>query len=101
MIIRIVKLPIKKENIPSFERLFESSRDQIRAFAGCNGLELLQDRYDPALFFTYSLWESEQALEAYRDSEFFRATWKKTKAFFRARAEAWSLVKAEEQNRNS
>ena len=91
MLTRIVCLRFKRENIPSFERIFENSRDQIRAFPGCNHLELLREPGNEGVFFTYSKWDSESALEKYRKSEFFREVWSETKILFAAPAKAWSL----------
>ena len=40
MLIRIVKLTFKPENIASFEQIFEASKSGILAFEGCNMVEL-------------------------------------------------------------
>jgi heme-degrading monooxygenase HmoA len=53
-------------------------------------LELLNGTDQPEVFFTYSHWESVEALENYRHSELFRTTWTKAKPLFAAKAEAWS-----------
>ena len=91
MIKRIVKMTFREEKIEEFLVLFEEIHDLIRHFDGCRHLELWRSK-DPAnVFFTYSLWESEAALEAYRRSHLFRNTWSRTKALFAGRAEAWSV----------
>ena len=91
MLIRIVKLTIREENISSFEQIFETTKNTIRGFEGCDLLELYKDRNDPKIFFTYSRWNSEEDLEAYRQSDFFRNIWGKTKLLFDAKPEAWSV----------
>ena len=91
MLTRIVQMTFEPENIPSFERIFRESSDQIRAFPGCLQLDLFQDLSNPAVFFTFSIWESEAHLEAYRNSEFFREVWGKTRQLFTGKARAWSL----------
>ncbi len=83
----------ERENIPSFERIFEASQEYIRSFEGCRHLELYKDLGNPDVFFTYSIWESEEALEAYRTSGFFREVWGKTRALFAEKPQAWSLEK--------
>jgi quinol monooxygenase YgiN len=98
MIIRIVKLNFKKENISSFELLFKETKDTIIGFEGCSLLELYQDTHDPSIFFTYSQWETEQHLEAYRKSDFFRKVWGQTKLLFEDRADAWSVQKIHSLN---
>ncbi|UCD61721.1 MAG: antibiotic biosynthesis monooxygenase [Flavobacteriaceae bacterium] len=91
MLIRIVKLTLKKENIASFEQIFEETKNFIRNFEGCLSLELYQDRKQSNIFFTYSTWEKEENLDDYRKSDFFRNVWGKTKLLFEDKPEAWSV----------
>jgi quinol monooxygenase YgiN len=92
MIKRIVKMTFRPEAAEVFLRdVFEPSKARIRAFEGCRHMELLRHSSRPEVLFTLSHWESEAALEAYRQSALFRDTWAKTKALFAEKAEAWSL----------
>ena len=93
MLVRIVKLTFKKENITSFERIFAETQQKILGFKGCALLELYQDINNPAIFFTYSHWESTKFLDDYRQSDLFRETWSRTKVLFDAKPEAWSISK--------
>ena len=93
MLVRIVKLSFKTENISSFEKVFAETKTQIREFDGCNLLELYQDKNNPNIFFTYSYWNNENDLENYRNSDFFKSVWSKTKVMFDAKPEAWSVSK--------
>lgn len=90
MMTRIVKMKFKKEEIGSFKRLFSINKENIRAQPGCHGLKLLEGQEGLGTFFTYSLWESEDHLNAYRHSELFKEVWKNTKALFAEKAMAWS-----------
>jgi len=92
MLVRIVKLTFKKENISSFEQLFDEVKNKILNFEGCTNLILYQDLQDPSVFFTYSYWNDEKVLEQYRNSEFFKLTWARTKLLFDKKPEAWSLT---------
>ncbi len=76
--------------------VFEKSKAKIRAFSGCRHMELLQHETEPNVLFTLSFWENAAALEAYRNSDLFLETWKKTKALFEKKAEAWSVVVIDE-----
>ncbi|OQD43055.1 antibiotic biosynthesis monooxygenase [Croceivirga radicis] len=93
MIVRIVKLTFKTEEIANFEHIFEETKANIRNFEGCNFLELYQDVNSPQQFFTYSYWETQDHLESYRQSDFFKSVWSKTKVLFAAKPEAWSVTK--------
>ncbi|HLW15508.1 MAG TPA: antibiotic biosynthesis monooxygenase [Flavobacteriaceae bacterium] len=95
---RIVKLEFEEAKVPEFLSDFEAVKDKIRAFPGCERLELLQDKSDKGVFFTYSTWKSEEALEAYKNSALFGEVWPKTKALFRDKPMAWSVSSLQELN---
>ncbi len=92
MLIRIVKLTIHPDKIDEFKSIYESHMELIRERKGCEKLELLQEkgRYSNVVM-TYSYWQSEEDLAAYRDSELFIKVWKTVKPLFSAKAEAWSM----------
>ncbi|MFT6166380.1 MAG: quinol monooxygenase YgiN [Vicingaceae bacterium] len=90
MIVRIVKLTFRKEEIDTFKQVLEESKELIRAFPGVLHLQMLQSADNPCIFFTYSHWENSTALENYRHSNLFKSTWAKTKILFAEKAEAWS-----------
>jgi heme-degrading monooxygenase HmoA len=91
MFIRIVKMKFKKEACAAFEANFDQNKKKIRAFPGNERLELLQDKNDPTTYFTYSYWQKEEDLEAYRNSDLFKEVWSYTKTLFDAKPEAWSV----------
>lgn len=91
MFIRIVKMHFRKAEVEAFQKLFEESSPQIRAFEGCRHLELLRDLNNQNIFFTYSYWGEPAQLEAYRHSSLFKSVWSRTKPLFEKPAEAWSV----------
>jgi len=93
MIIRIVKMKFQAEKVGDFLQLFEQKKLKIEAWDGCTHLELWQDEQDANTFFTYSHWQSEEQLNAYRAHPFFRETWKISKSFFSEAPQAWSVKK--------
>ena len=90
MITRLVKLTFAEQHVPTFIQIFESSKNLIRAFEGCEHVELLNDVENPNIFFTRSIWRSETDLNLYRESELFQTTWAKTKILFSDKPHAWS-----------
>lgn len=93
MFIRIVKLSFHPENVPAFLENFHQNKEHIRNFPGNTFLELYQDKANPSIFFTYSIWQEEQDLENYRHSELFQEVWTFTKALFNDKPQAWSVDK--------
>ena len=92
MIVRIVQMTFRPEQIKEFITLFYERKQIISNFPGCTHLELWQDSTHDNIFFTYSIWNSEADLNHYRFSEFFKDTWGKTKMLFADKPQAWSLI---------
>jgi quinol monooxygenase YgiN len=82
MIIRIVRMTFKETSIDAFLKIFDASKDKIRNRPGCRHLELLEDHSSENIFSTYSIWESEDDLNDYRNSDLFGAVWPDTKLLF-------------------
>jgi quinol monooxygenase YgiN len=95
MITRIVKLTFKPEFIHEFILLFNESKSFIKAFEGNTFLALKNDIKNNNIFFTISQWESEEALDAYRKSDYFAEIWTRTKVLFGDKPEAWTLDQIE------
>lgn len=91
MLTRLVKLTINEDKAGDFLRIFEESKAKILAFEGCRHLKLFSDKKYPNIFFTYSIWEDQTALNNYRNSDLFKDTWSRTKILFACKPEAWSM----------
>ena len=91
MFTRIVKMSFHEDQVDEFLANFDKNKELIRAFEGCHHLKLLNDKNNPGIFFTYSIWESDAHLEAYRNSDLFKGVWAKTKVLFNDKPEAWSV----------
>lgn len=95
MITRIVKMTFRPDAVADFVTVFNNSKHLIRGFEGCQYLELLREKAEGNVFFTYSRWDDESCLENYRHSELFATTWANTKIHFAAKPEAWTVDVAE------
>ena len=91
MIKRIVKLTFQEDKVNDFIKIFEKSKSKIKANKGCHHVELLQVMKDSNIFFTFSIWDDEAALNNYRHSLLFEKVWAETKALFSDKPEAWSV----------
>lgn len=96
MILRVVRMTFREDRVADFLQNFELNKEKIRNFAGCRYLELWQDEHYKNIFMTYSHWESEEALNQYRDSELFKSVWGFTKTLFAAKPMAFSAKKIDE-----
>jgi len=91
MVTRIVKLTFQADRIADFMAFFDTIDTQVSRFEGCNGMRLLRDIHHPEVVFTYSYWNSEDALNNYRDSDLFGTVWPTIKPWFAAKPEAWTV----------
>ncbi len=91
MITRLVKMTFKEAHVEDFRNYFPDIVDRIRNREGCQHVELMHDIKDRRIFFTYSKWDSEENLNAYRNSELFGQVWPKVKKWFDDKPEAWSV----------
>ncbi|WP_066757816.1 putative quinol monooxygenase [Crocinitomix algicola] len=87
---RIVKMTFKEEHCMDFENYFESIKDKVAGQPGCSGVKLLKDVAENGVYFTYSYWQSQSDLNAYRNTSLFGAVWPKVKKWFADKPEAWS-----------
>lgn len=84
-------MTFQEDKVNTFLAIFKEKKKDIRGFPGCHHLELFQDIHLPGIFFTYSYWDNEAALNAYRHSDLFASTWKDTKVLFADKPAAWSV----------
>ena len=91
MLKRIVKMEFDETKLADFLESVKGKKEIIQSFNGCEHLEFWQDQNDPCIIFTYSCWQTEDDLNAYRFSQFFKDTWQFTRTCFRRKAEAWSF----------
>jgi quinol monooxygenase YgiN len=83
VVIRLVSLKCKPEDVDAFRLVLRESSLRVRQFPGCLSLQIVNDITDPASFFTLSTWRDEGALEAYRISPLFKEIWPRVKSFLR------------------
>lgn len=91
MIIRIVKLTFQEDKTQDFLNYFGTIKQVVNTFPGCQGMKLIQNIHSPNVIMTYSHWDSEKALNNYRDSDTFIKVWTTIKQWFDDKPEAWSM----------
>jgi len=92
MIVRTVRLTFLEGESLTFWKLIEPKLSLIRNFQGCSHLEIWQDLQDPNVMTSYSIWESEEHLNAYRKSSLFGEVWPQIKVLLVHPAQANSYV---------
>lgn len=86
-------MTFEPESVEAFLQVFDTSKEKIRNFPGCQHLELHKDYNADNIFSTYSIWENEEALNAYRHSDLFKSVWAQTKPKFSEKPVAFSSKK--------
>ena len=92
MIVRIVKMTFDETKVDQFIAMTETLKPKIIAYDGCRYLDILQDVKQKNVLFSYSHWDSEEHLDHYRYSEFFKDTWRTLSQWFSDKPTAWSTI---------
>ena len=92
MITRIVRMEFQPVHVNDFLAQFDTIKNRIRAYPGVQQLELHRDTTQSNVFYTYSKWDDEAALEVYRQSEQFKGAWSEVKVWFKGKPQAFSLL---------
>ena len=77
--------------VNEFMEVYRQNWTRIKGFEGCSHVELLQGEAQKNVFFTYSIWQSEDHLERYRSSDLFQTIWSSTKILFNDKPLAWTV----------
>ena len=80
------------ERCQDFEDFFVEIKEQIKGQPGCHDVQLMKDNAQSGVYFTYSIWDDQESLDAYRNTELFGKVWPTVKAWFAAKPEAWSTT---------
>ena len=96
MIKRIVRLTVKDAAAKeAFQEIYRSRNPYKNGVPGCREVKVMQDVNDDDVYYTVSIWDSNDDLEAYRNSDYFAKTWPMVKAQLSKRAEAFSMAETE------
>ena len=85
-------MDFEPDKVEEFISFFHSIKDRIADTPGCNHVELCKDSKLDHVYFTFSRWDSEESLEAYRESALFENVWAQTKVLFGGKPLAYSLL---------
>ena len=91
MITRIVKLEFQEGKTEAFFIFFDTIKNKVNSFPGCQGMRLHRDINNLNIVMTYSQWDSQESLDIYRNSETFGKVWPKIKPWFTNKPQAWSV----------
>lgn len=89
-ILRIVRMTFRPEEVDRFVQEFNTLQPRVASVPGCASVRLERDAKDPTVCATFSVWDSEDSLNAYRASALFGEIWPDTKRRFAAAPEVWT-----------
>jgi quinol monooxygenase YgiN len=84
-------MTVKEESVEKFTAYLDTVKDDIKAFNGCEHLDVFRDKENKSIYFSYSIWKSEWHLNRYRKSPFFQETWGTLKQWFSKDTQAWTV----------
>ena len=88
---RIVKLILLEGEEENFLNIYRTRNPSLKNVKGCQSTCVLKSITSDQEFFTLSVWDSVQALEDYRNSEYFKETWSLVKQLLGGKTQVWNL----------
>lgn len=88
-------MEFEEDRTDDFHQLFEEVKPRILKFPGCTEVQVCTDPDHSNVRYTLSHWDSNDSLNSYRNSAFFKTTWRKTKELFSGKPRAYSLITGE------
>ena len=85
-------MEFQPDKVEEFTAFFETIKDKIAGVSGCHHVELCKDSKLDHVYYTFSRWEDEGKLDAYRHSALFEEVWDRTKKLFGGKPLAYSLL---------
>jgi hypothetical protein len=79
-------------HVDDFLAHFSTIKPLIRSFPGVQHVELHRDASQSNVFYTFSKWDGDGDLEAYRQSDLFKGAWSQAKKWFAGKPQAFSLL---------
>ena len=96
MIKRVVRLTVKDAAAKeAFQEIYRSRNPYKNGVKGCQDVKVMKDVNEDNVYYTVSLWDRNEDLEAYRQSDYFAETWPMVKAQLSKRAEAFSMTETD------
>lgn len=91
MVVRLVALRVQTDRQAELAAVLAESYPRVRAVSGCQGIQILQDVTDSLRYVSWSLWDTVEALEAYRAGPVYAEVWPRIRACLAERAQAQTL----------
>lgn len=90
MITRIIKLATK-DTPEDFMEYMNEVIPEFSAMEGCQQVEVLRGKINEHIFFIYTIWKNNTALNKFRHSEFNQVFWNKLMEMSESRPQVWSV----------
>ncbi len=91
MIVRIVHMFFRPHALEQLMPLIHRQLRNVMSHPGCLAVKLFRDTSDPDHLCTFSIWEDQEALDDYRQSDHFIEVWSTLKSHFAKPPQAYSF----------
>ena len=91
MIIRVVKIPIKDASINSFIKRIPIISNEVRRVSGCIHNDIFRDKMKENIFYSYTIWNSDEDIEKYLGSQYYKDIWGDLWDYFEGTPKSWKI----------
>lgn len=91
MITRITKFQIEPTQRKAFSEFMKQFKDELISADGCRHFDVLRDKNDDLNLFMFMIWDSDEKLEKFRNSDLNKLLIKKIDSFSKGEPSSWTV----------
>ncbi len=91
MILRVVKMKVDLRKIDAFKLFMDNLHDEKLRLAGCLHFDYFNERQNPSIYYSYTIWEHEKYLKQYKKTEFSKEVLQTLRDLCVEEPQAWTI----------
>ncbi len=91
MILRVVKLKVDPRKMEAFQLFMENLHDEKLRLNGCLHFDFFNERQNPNIFYSYTIWEHEKFLKQYKKTDLFKEVVQTLRELCIDEPQAWTI----------
>lgn len=84
-------MTVKEQYIDSFRKRVPVISNEVRRVSGCMHNDIFRDRNNDNIFYSYTIWSSEEDIERYLKSMYYKEIWGDIWDYFKKEPMAWKI----------
>ncbi len=84
-------MTLKEAHVDSFKKRIPIISIEVRRVSGCMHNDIFRDKNKDNVFYSYTIWNSEEDIEKYLNSQYYKEIWNDLWDYFKIEPQAWKI----------